>query len=234
MIQFNAVAGPTSRLLRQMLRDKGLLSGPVQGVVNYGYNPNNQNLPTLNGQAGRVDKYTELVKLDEAGVATVPFSKNSGDLLGTYLARRVHHTRGRDIQVNGRGDYYTELIPKAREYRTWVFRDKHLATYEKVLSYPERNGRRGRSREIWNWGNGYGYEYRRGDEAPRDARTLASRAVKALGLDFGAVDLILGRDGFYYVLEVNTAPGTQGQARQGVTGLVEKIDNWAKTGFPAR
>jgi D-alanine-D-alanine ligase-like ATP-grasp enzyme len=31
-------------------------------------------------------------------------------------------------------------------------------------------------------------------------------AVVALGLDFGAVDLLIGDDGQTYVLEVNTAP----------------------------
>jgi D-alanine-D-alanine ligase-like ATP-grasp enzyme len=35
-------------------------------------------------------------------------------------------------------------------------------------------------------------------------------AVNTLGLDFGAVDLIVAKDGRVYVLEVNTAPGIEG------------------------
>ena len=40
---------------------------------------------------------------------------------------------------------------------------------------------------------------------------LAVQAVKALGLDFGAVDMIYNeREDKYYVLEINTAPGLDG------------------------
>jgi glutathione synthase/RimK-type ligase-like ATP-grasp enzyme len=38
----------------------------------------------------------------------------------------------------------------------------------------------------------------------------AINACKALGLDFGAVDLIQDIKGNYYVLEINTAPGLEG------------------------
>lgn len=35
------------------------------------------------------------------------------------------------------------------------------------------------------------------------------QAVEAVGLDFAAVDIILGKDGQEYVLELNTAPGLE-------------------------
>lgn len=38
-------------------------------------------------------------------------------------------------------------------------------------------------------------------------KTNAVKAVKGLGLDFGAVDCIVGDDGNSYILEVNTGPG---------------------------
>jgi D-alanine-D-alanine ligase-like ATP-grasp enzyme len=41
------------------------------------------------------------------------------------------------------------------------------------------------------------------------AEAAAIAAVASLGLDFGAVDVIL-REGKAYVLEVNTAPGIEG------------------------
>ena len=45
---------------------------------------------------------------------------------------------------------------------------------------------------------------------PAEAKTQAQNAVEALGLDFGAVDIILGKNGIWYVLEVNTACGLEG------------------------
>ena len=39
-----------------------------------------------------------------------------------------------------------------------------------------------------------------------ELRTTAEHAVEALGLDFGAVD-IMYHENTFYVLEVNTAPG---------------------------
>jgi len=239
MLELRALRGPTGRLLREMLNEKGLLRGRVRGVVNYGYGGGGDGLPVLNVKAGCCNKYEELVALDEAGVQTVPFmAQAKAHPQFPVLGRKFHHTRGRDIVVYSKGvlprlgDYYTLLIPKQKEFRVWVFRDKHLATYEKKLEYPERYGRRGRSKEIWNWGNGFAYEFVR--NASQALKTLAINAVDALDLDFGGVDIILGVDRRYYVLEVNTAPGTQGEPRQGLTSLVEKIQWWAENGFPER
>jgi glutathione synthase/RimK-type ligase-like ATP-grasp enzyme len=37
--------------------------------------------------------------------------------------------------------------------------------------------------------------------------SLGNSALDAIGLDFGAVDILVGMDNQVYVLEVNTAPG---------------------------
>lgn len=243
MLQLHAVKGPTARLLAQMLKDRGLLGGKIKGVVNYGYHEGGHGLPTLNEMAGCQNKYQELVKLDDAGVRTIPFSNNALDLKAPIFGRKFHHTRGNDIFVyqvrpllkgDKLRDYYTQIVPKAKEFRTWVFRGKHLATYEKVLEYPHKNGRRGRNKEVWNWGNGYAYHFVQPEGINQNLKTLAANAVEALNLDFGAVDVILGKDGRYYALEVNTAPGTQGAARQGITSLVNCIERWVKNGFKER
>lgn len=244
MLRLNAVNGPTGRLLREMLANRGLLNGHVQGIVNYGYFPNNMGLPILNEKAGTKNKYEELVALDNAGVTTVPFSKSALDLVAPIFGRKLHHTRGRDILAykvrplmkgDKLSDYYTEVIPKDKEFRVWVFRDKFLACYQKVKTYvPKGRARRIPNPEVWNWGNGYAYKFVQPDEVSTKLKTLAKNAVSALGLDFGAVDALLSTDGYYYTLEVNTAPGTQGEARQGVTSLVNHIEKWAKGGFPER
>jgi RimK-like ATP-grasp domain len=241
MLQLRALKGPTGRLLGEMLKEKGLLGGKVQGVVNYGHF-GEAHVPTLNAKAGNQNKHQELIKLDDAGVRTIPFSHSATDLAAPIFGRKFHHTRGTDIFIYGvrpllkgdrLSDYYTQLVPKRNEFRVWVYRNKALATYEKRLTYPQKNGRRGRSKEVWNWANGYGYEFVRPEEAADKLKNLAIDAVAALGLDFGAVDVILGMDNRYYVLEVNTAPGVEGR-RQGMTSLVNCIDRWARNGFKAR
>jgi RimK-like ATP-grasp domain len=241
MLQLRAIPGPTGRMLREMLDEKGLLGGRVQGIVNYGY-AEASGLPTLNAHAGRVNKYQELVTMDDAGVRTIPFSRNVLDLEPPIFGRKLHHTRGQDIFVyqvkpllrgDRLSDYYTQLVPKQNEFRTWVFRDKHLATYNKHLDYPEKYGKRGRNKEVWNWANGFAYTFVQPEAVHAKLKTLAIAAVDALDLDFGAVDAILGADRHFYVLEVNTAPGVQDR-RQGFTSLVNCIEKWAKGGFPGR
>jgi hypothetical protein len=55
----------------------------------------------------------------------------------------------------------------------------------------------------------------------------ARGAVEALGLDFGAVDIIYNQhENQYYVLEVNTAPGLEGQS---VVDYTRAINEWFNT-----
>ena len=241
MIELHAIAGPTGRLLREMLREKGLLTGAPRGRVNYGYGGRCA-LPTLNERAGTLNKLQELEALARAGVLTVPFSTNPLDLQAPLFGRKIHHTRGNDIVLVQCGrpnparrvsDFYTHVVPKRKEFRVWAFRGQPIGTYEKVLQYPTKNGRGGRSRDVWNWRNGYAYVFVHQREAARELKATGVAAIAALGLDFGAVDIIEGNDGRYYVLEVNTAPGVEGR-RQGITSLVTHIEEWARAGFPAR
>lgn len=234
-IQLKAIKGPTGRELKAMLDERGLLRGRVQGIVHYGYGGAEEHLPTLNRWAGTFDKLQELTRLKDQGVRTVPFARRAGDLYGVVLGRKLHHTRGTDIKIGpgARGDYFTQLVDKDREFRVWAYRGKCLATYEKTLDYPARLGRRGRNREVWNWRNGYAYNFVDPAGVPDALKEMGAMAVDALSLDFGAVDIIYGKDRRYYVLEVNTAPGVEGR-RQGLTSLVNCIERWVNNGFKER
>ena len=244
MIQLRANPGPTGRMIGRLLREKGLLNGPAQGVVNYGYGGTTP-LPCLNRRAGTFNKLEELELLQRKGVTTVPFSRSPMDLVAPMMGRSLHHTRGNDIILyrtqprilglhpHWEHDFYTQLVPKQREFRIWAYRRKVIGCYEKILAYPNKLGRRGRIREVWNWRNGYAYTFRRPEEIPGDIRKLAWSAVDGVGLDFGAVDLIVDRDGRGYVLEINTAPGVEGP-RQCIESLVKHIEKWAVGGFKKR
>ena len=238
-LQIRAVGGPTGRLLTSMLQERGLIGTPG-GVVSYGVRIQSPTLPTLNANAGKFDKLQALERIRDAGILVPYFSETGEALSFPVLGRRRHHTRGKDIIpipardqafenfLNARAcDFFVQYVPRQTEFRTWIYRRRHLATYEKTFAHPERlTGTLGFSAD-----NGFAFEFVR--EAPVDLIQIAAASVEALELDFGAVDILKGLDGRYYVLEVNTAPGVEGP-RQGLVNLVSKIARWHELGFPGR
>lgn len=72
---------------------------------------------------------------------------------------------------------------------------------------------------------------------PQEVRDTAIRAVNALGLDFGAVDIVYkGRTRFeVYVLEVNTAPGLAGESSRAayVQAFTDRINGVEPAEIPA-
>jgi hypothetical protein len=181
--------------------------------------------------AGRRNKLQELTCLRNAGVATVPFSADGASLQYPMLARALRHARGSDIRVvlgpTERGwlpaDFYTQYVPLAQEFRVWVYRQRNIGTYEKVMRHPERYRKIGS-----HYGNGFTFEHI--NNRP-ELLTLAARAVNALNLDFGAVDILRSTVGVDYVLEVNTAPGT---TQRVIERLAARIKRWQDLGFPNR
>jgi hypothetical protein len=247
MIELRAVKGETGVLLGQLLTEAGLhinTSGErAEAIVSYGV-PITSSLPMLNGSAGRINKYEELQRLQSAGVLVPPHALDGRGLTFPILGRKFKHSKAKDIvpilqndiefqwrTQGGACDYFVQYIPRRREYRVWSYRRRPIACYEKVMRYPERYSV-GRTAGIgWNWGHGFAFEYYR--EAPEALKTLGAQAVEAVGLDFGAVDIIHGMDDQLYTLEVNSAPGVQ-QVRHGIAALAKKIVKWHNLGYPAR
>lgn len=127
-----------------------------------------------------------------------------------------HLTRasgGRGIEiVKGGGvptaPLYTRYIKKHDEYRVHVFNDTVIDTQKKLrkLGVPD-------SAVDWRIRNtAGGFIFAREGIDTNSRRNLICRAaVAALGLDFGAVDVIYNaHHNQYYVLEINTAPGLEG------------------------
>lgn len=101
---------------------------------------------------------------------------------------------------------YTEYIPKQEEFRVHVMKGEAFFVQRKArnLDVPDENV----NWQVRNHDNGFIFAHK-DVEIEEEAKELAVNAVNALGLDFGAVDLIQNRKGFY-VLEVNTACGLEG------------------------
>lgn len=134
----------------------------------------------------------------------------------TLFARTlINSTNGRGIiefersqQEYPRAPLYTEYIPKKAEYRFHIFGDKVIDVQEKrkkrEFDADDRNTR------VRNVNNGYVY-CRDGVNPPDGAADLAINAVKAVGYQYGAVDLIYNeKRNQCYVLEVNSRPGLMG------------------------
>lgn len=97
---------------------------------------------------------------------------------------------------------YTKRWAAAHEYRIHVCHDDFRVTKKRRRNGVPRS-------DVRNHANGYVY-CTRNVRAPDAAVEVARKAVFALGLDFGAVDLLVNDAGEARVLEVNTAPGLEG------------------------
>ena len=120
---------------------------------------------------------------------------------------------------------YVKYKKKRKEFRVHVFKDQ-------VIDVAEKRRRRIEQRPatfdgyIRNHANGWVF-CRDGVVKPADLDGLAIAACRALGLDFGAVDVIWNeRENKCYVLEVNTAPGLTGTT---LLNYTTAIYNWIRS-----
>lgn len=131
------------------------------------------------------------------------------------LGRKVHHVGGNDIVLcmqkydlplskEAGAKYWTKYIPTAIEYRVHVFKDTVIKTSQKVL----QDKHLAKDPFIRNFDEGYVFKVST-TKLPNSVKGMCIDAVDALGLTFGAVDVVLSDKGKHYILEVNTAPGLQ-------------------------
>lgn len=127
-----------------------------------------------------------------------------------YARTIVTGSKGKGIVI-GRKDtvpsaqLYTKAI-EGDEYRVHVFNEKVLQVQKKRKMTEEEMRERGviaHNPLIKNYKNGWIFQ-KKNFTVPNDLEEVAVSAIKKLGLDFGAVDIVYK---FYpKVLEVNTAP----------------------------
>lgn len=181
-----------------------------------------------------VSKLLSFVIMEKAGVKVPEFTVmksiakswiGKGDIvIGRKLLRA---SGGRGISVFHNTEeivdcpLYTRYIKHKAEYRIHIFEGEMIDSQQK-LKRRDFNG--DRNTRIRNLDNGYVFA-RSGFDVPSIVVEEACNAVRALGLNFGAVDI--GYNEYYksaYVFEVNTAPGLEGTTLQNYIKAMEKYD----------
>ncbi len=115
---------------------------------------------------------------------------------------------------------YTMYVKKKSEWRVHIFRDEIIMLQRKArrLDVPDNEV----NWKVRNHANGFIFEHMEVNP-PVQVVDEATKAVAALGLDFGAVDVVYNeRDKAAYVLEVNCAPGLEGTTLDRYAEAIER------------
>jgi len=208
-------------------------------VLNWGYSKQPEFLIkyTLNEPlfiAGAVNKLETFEALAQDNVTTVPWTSDHikarewYDNGLTVIGRKTLTGFGGtgiiilDSTEPFRDDckLYTLYKKKKNEYRVHIFN-------EEVIDITQKKKKKDAlelNTKIRNYHNGWVY-CRSDIYIPNDLTELALKAVKALGLVHGAVDIIWNeKENKCYVLEVNTAPGLTGTTlTQYINALIKDL-----------
>lgn len=184
------------------------------------------------------DKISTFKLLTEAGIPTVPWTTDKDEALNwikdnksMVVARtltRASEGRGAvfasDVESLPNAPLYTKYVKKAAEYRVNV-------AFGKVINIRQKRRRKDFDGELNNLcrthDNGWVYCSEGVDKDNEQLRDLATNSINSLGLDFGAVDIIYNQHyNQYYVLEVNSAPGMEGET---LNNFIEALKNYDAT-----
>lgn len=204
-------------------------------IINWGYSKHTEYIAPLmcntpDSVSSAVDKIETFHTLMENNVQTVPYTNNKAiaqvwlDNGHTVVCRTTTKGFGGEGIILCIDDdelpdcqLYTQYIKKKHEYRVHVW-------WPDVIDTTVKRKKKGveHNHKIRNHGNGWVY-CREGIEPDERRNKMAQDAINALGLWFGAVDIIYNeKQDKYYVLEVNSAPGLV------ETTLNAYIDSFAK------
>lgn len=139
---------------------------------------------------------------------------NSG--AGIRLVEPVKPGEDMDEERNAirKAPLFVKYVPKKQEYRIHVCGGEAVDIQRKARRKDVEDD--AINWKIRNHDNGFIFARNEDGITPPDVIKQAVDAVKVLGLDFGAVDVIFNdKEQKAYVLEVNTAPGLAGETLQG-------------------
>jgi len=125
---------------------------------------------------------------------------------------------------------YTQYVKKKKEFRV------HVVGGE-AIDVQQKKKKTGSEVTTLIWNHDHDYVFCHNDvEEPEELRKLGVAAVAAVGLDFGAVDIIYNQyQDKCYVLEVNTAPGLcETTCGKYVKAFVSKYSPSHKHGSPSK
>ncbi len=150
---------------------------------------------------------------------------NACSVVYPCIGRTSHHRAGMGFWVchnseeveqamREGAEYFSEFYPKTREFRVHVGHGAVLFVQEKV---PREGREELRNEYIWNHANGnFIFQVTRQNLWPLNVIQAAVKAVEALGLDFGGVDVMSDPVDESLpecvVCEVNTAPTLSGES----------------------
>lgn len=190
-------------------------------IINYGCAFNLYNSATIINSVSAVnkicDKFNARMAMDKFKIPRPKTSLYHNNLNYPMILRPRHHSRGKDFYLVNNGTecyaayeyfynkgmdfYYSEFYNKKREVRVHVAHGKILLIHEKGLSPDSIQANHFITGEEWKvipWSD---YEF--------DVCRIAVDAVKSVGADFGAVDIMINRDNTEMpvcVCEINSAP----------------------------
>lgn len=165
------------------------------------------------------NKLKTFLELEWHNVPTVPWTTDWGEASDwddkVFVRHVLNGHSGKGIEVF-EADYalpsarlYTRGVQNHGEYRVHVFMGEVILYQKKSRRYVDEDVVDVPSQpesDVRNLASGWVYRTENLRRLER-IEQLAIDAINAIGLDFGAVDIIKDRDGLVYVLEVNSAPG---------------------------
>ena len=173
----------------------------------------------INDKVGELQR--SLYQLADALAVPAPAALPAVEVSGEWLPRTNDHVGGTDFDGPvSSPDFWVKKEAFVREFRVHSFMGRSIRAGVKRFNLE------GQPTGIAAWvrseKNGWGISYD-GVSVKQKHRDIAHAAVRALGLDFGAVDIGERADGSLVVLEVNRAPGLEGGT---VDRYADAITKW--------
>lgn len=140
------------------------------------------------------------------------------ELMNGVILRPRNHAQGKNLHLVRRRDtllelsrrygevYISQYVPKQAEFRVFVAQGRAVWVAEKTPGNPEAIA--------WNVAKGGRFDNVRFGDWNLDVVDAAIRAFNVSNLHFGGVDVMVGRDGNVYVIEINSAPSQTSPYRQ--------------------